>query len=127
MPEQPRFDVPDGTAARVSIIDSSLRLSKMPLLHLMKPAMPGLDFMPTVTTWSFLIESSSGKRALFDLGVPKNPLENYSPMWCKTITNGNLGVDVPKDVADILKDNHMQPSDIDSVIWRCVSLYHYEN
>ncbi|KAM0411091.1 hypothetical protein ACHAPD_010916 [Fusarium lateritium] len=39
-------------------------------------------------------------------------------MWCKTITEGNLGVDVPKNVADILKDNHVQPSEIDSVIWR---------
>jgi hypothetical protein len=45
-------------------------------------------------------------------------LENFSPMWCKTIIEGNLDVDVPKNVADILRDNRMQPSDVDSVIWR---------
>ncbi|XEV02894.1 hypothetical protein FSHL1_008181 [Fusarium sambucinum] len=124
MAETPYFDVPSGAAARVSIIDSSLRLSRMPLQHLLKPAMAGLDFIPTATTWSFLIESSSGKKALFDLGVPKNPLENFPPMWCKTITEGNLGVDVPKNVADILKDNHVQPSEIDSVIW---SHHHFDH
>jgi hypothetical protein len=122
MVETPYFDVPSGATARVSIIDSSLRLSRMPLQHLLKPAMAGLDFIPTATTWSFLIESSSGKKALFDLGVPKNPLENFAPMWCKTIIEGNLDVDVPKNVADILKDNHVQPLEIDSVIWRYVFL-----
>jgi glyoxylase-like metal-dependent hydrolase (beta-lactamase superfamily II) len=124
MVETPYFDVPSGATARVSIIDSSLRLSRMPLQHLLKPAMAGLDFIPTATTWSFLIESSSGKKALFDLGVPKNPLENFAPMWCKTIIEGNLDVDVPKNVADILKDNHVQPLEIDSVIW---SHHHFDH
>jgi len=124
MAEHPRFDVPAGAAARVSIIDSSLRLSKMPSRLLLKPDMPGLEFIPAATTWSFLVESSSGKRALFDLGVPKSPLENFSPMWCKTIIEGNLDVDVPKNVADILRDNHMQPSDVDSVIW---SHHHFDH
>ncbi|KAF0637583.1 hypothetical protein FPSE5266_08361 [Fusarium pseudograminearum] len=80
MAETSHFDVPSGVTARVSIIDSSLRVSKMPLQHLMKPAMAGLEFMPPATTWSFLIEGSSGNKAIFDLGVPKNPLENFSPL-----------------------------------------------
>ncbi|EKJ71428.1 hypothetical protein FPSE_08361 [Fusarium pseudograminearum CS3096] len=120
MAETSHFDVPSGVTARVSIIDSSLRVSKMPLQHLMKPAMAGLEFMPPATTWSFLIEGSSGNKAIFDLGVPKNPLENFSPVCCKTITEGNLDLDVPKNVADILRDNQLQPSDINSVIWRHV-------
>ncbi|KAJ4128840.1 hypothetical protein NW768_007361 [Fusarium equiseti] len=124
MAERPRFDVPDGAATRVSIIDSSLRLSKLAASHLMTPPMKGMDYMPTVTTWSFLVESSSGKRALFDLGVPKNPLKNFSPMWCKTITDAKVGVDVPKNVADILQENNVQPSQIDSVIW---SHHHFDH
>jgi hypothetical protein len=120
MAERPRFEVPGGKAAKVSIIDSTLRLSRMPLSHLMKPAMDGMEMMPVVTTWSFLVESSLGKKALFDLGVPKNPLENFSPTWVKLITENNLGVEVSQNVADILKDNGVQPSEIDSVIWRLV-------
>lgn len=127
MAKIPHFDVPSGVTARVSIIDSSLRVSKMPLQHLMKPAMAGLEFMPPATTWSFLIESSSGNMALFDLGVPRNPLENFSPVCCKTITEGNLDLDVPKNVADILKDNQLQPSDINSVIWRHVYARPFSN
>ncbi|KAM0259682.1 hypothetical protein ACHAPA_010636 [Fusarium lateritium] len=118
MAERPRFDVPSGKAARVSIIDSTLRLSNMPLSHLMKPPMKGMEIMPVITTWSFLVESSSGKKALFDLGVPKNPMENFSPMWIKLLTEHSLGVEVSQNVADILKDNNVQPSEIDSVIWR---------
>lgn len=121
MAQRPRFDVPDGKAAKVSIIDSSLRLSGMPLTHLMKPAMEGLDSMPTLTTWSFLVESSSGRKALFDLGVPKEPLKKFSRKYADTIRrNSNWNVDVPKNVADILAENNVQPSEIDSVIWRFV-------
>ncbi|KAI6754572.1 hypothetical protein HG530_012324 [Fusarium avenaceum] len=114
MAERPRFEVPSGKAAKLSIIDSTLRFSRMPLAFLMKPAMDGMEMMPVVTTWSFLVESSSGKKALFDLGVPKNPLENFSPTWVKLITEKNLGVEVTQNVADILKDNGVQPSEIDS-------------
>lgn len=95
----------------------------MPLTHLMKPAMEGLDAMPTLTTWSFLVESPSGKKALFDLGVPKEPLKNFSPKYADTIKrNSNWDVHVPKNVADILGENNVQPSEIDSVIWRFVGL-----
>ncbi|KAM0279129.1 hypothetical protein ACHAO9_011853 [Fusarium lateritium] len=124
MAERPRFDVPSGKAARVSIIDSTLRLSNMPLSHLMKPPMKGMEIMPVITTWSFLVESSSGKKALFDLGVPKNPMENFSPMWIKLLTEHSLGVEVSQNVADILKDNNVQPSEIDSVIW---SHHHFDH
>ncbi|KAF4344788.1 n-acyl homoserine lactonase [Fusarium beomiforme] len=125
MAERPQFDVPEGNAAKVSIIDSSLRLSGMPLTHLMKPAMNGLDAMPTLTTWSFLIESPSGNKLLFDLGVPKNPLENCSPKIADTLRrNSNWDVDVPKNVADILVENNIKPSEIDSVIW---SHHHFDH
>lgn len=121
MAQRPRFGVPDGKAAKVSIIDSSLRLSGMPLTHLMKPAMKGLDSMPTLTTWSFLVETSSGKKVLFDLGVPKEPFKNFSPYYVDIIkANPNWNLDVPKNVADILAENNVQPSEIDSVIWRFV-------
>ncbi|KAH7240164.1 beta-lactamase-like protein [Fusarium redolens] len=125
MLSRPRFDVPEGKAAKVSIIDSSLRLSGMPLTHLMKPAMKGLDAMPTLTTWSFLVESASGKKAVFDLGVPKEPLKNFSPKYANTIRrNSHWDVDVPKNVADILAENKVQPSEIDSVIW---SHHHFDH
>ncbi|KAJ4258111.1 hypothetical protein NW762_008252 [Fusarium torreyae] len=124
MAERPQFNVPGGQTAKVSIIDSSLRLSGMPLSHLLKPPMKGLETMPTVTTWSFLVESPAGKKVLFDLGVPKNPLENFSPKYANTIRESSWGVDVKANVADILRDNDVQPSEIDSVIW---SHHHFDH
>ncbi|KLO90595.1 uncharacterized protein LW93_11015 [Fusarium fujikuroi] len=125
MAQLPQFDVPGGKAAKVSIVDSSLRLSGMPLTHIMKPAMKGLDSMPTLTTWSFLVETSSGKKSLFDLGVPKEPLKNFAPYYADIIrANPNWDVDVPKNVVDILAENNVQPSEIDSVIW---SHHHFDH
>lgn len=117
MPSKPLFNVPSGATATVKIIDSTLRLGKLPTHYLMTPAVEGLEHMPTMTTWSFLVESDTGKKALFDLGVPPD-LETYSPLIVKKLKDSGWDVRAEKHVADILNENGVKPEEINSVIWR---------
>jgi hypothetical protein len=113
------FDVPKGATAQVRIIDSTFRLSGMPISQLMDPPLDGLDTLPTAMTWSFLIESSTGKKALFDLGVPPD-IKTYAPAILNMLEGAGWDLWAEKNVADILKANGIDPAEINSVIWRCV-------
>ncbi|KAI0132857.1 beta-lactamase-like protein [Xylariales sp. AK1849] len=117
------FDVPTGDTAKVYIIDSTLRLSKFPFDELLKPRVDGFDEFNGLTTWSFLVESSTGKKVLFDLGVPKD-IDTYPPTIVQTIKKSGWDLRVEKNVADILKENGTDPSEIQSVIW---SHYHFDH
>lgn len=121
---KPVFDVPPGAVAKVSIIDSTLRFSKLKVDYLMGPPLDGFDEMNGVPTWSFLIESSTGQKVLYDLGVPKDQT-TYSPSIQKDIKKYGWELQVEKNVADILKENGIEPRDIQSVIWRLVAFSIY--
>lgn len=123
MPQQPTFDVPAGAAAKVSIIDSTLRLSNMKTSYLMTPNLPGLDTLAPLTTWCFLVESPTGKKALFDLGVPPNYDSSFTPAIQTKLRNSGWEVKVEKHVADSLKEGGIDPGSISSVVWRYVSSY----
>jgi len=73
------FDVPPGAVAKVSIIDSTVRLGGAPDSILITPKLEGFDVLPTLPSLSFLIESPAGKKAVFDLAVPFDPLNSYAP------------------------------------------------
>src|SRR3954451_22442035 len=97
------FDVPPGAAAKVSIIDSSLRLNGIPVEYLMGPGVDGLDTFPTCPTWCFLVESSTGQKAIFDLGVPPD-VSTFSPAVYDKLKSSGWSIEVRQHVADILKD-----------------------
>ncbi|ERT00707.1 uncharacterized protein SPSK_07614 [Sporothrix schenckii 1099-18] len=117
------FDVPPGAAARVSIIDSTLRLKKMPVKYLLTPPVDGLEYLAPLTTWSFLVESSRGEKALFDLGVPPD-LSRFSPAVVAKLKASGWDVTAEKNVADILAENGVDPSEIKSIIW---SHWHWDH
>lgn len=114
---KPTFDVPPGAVAKVSIIDSTLRLAGMSASWLTKPPIEGWETFPTVPTWSFLIESSTGKKALFDLGAHAD-LTKYIPRTQENIKKNGWKVETKEHVADIVKRHGVDPKEIDSVIWR---------
>jgi hypothetical protein len=118
----PHIEFPAGRAANVSIIDSTLRLSKMPMSYLMTPPMEGFVEMPTIPTWSFLIESSNGRKALFDLGVPPDT-DTFAPIIREKLKASGWDVKVEKHVAKILEENGANLNDINSIIWRYESLF----
>lgn len=114
---RPPFDVPAGAVAKVSIIDSTLRLSGLKASHLIKPPIEGWEEFPTVPTWSFLVESSTGKKALFDLGVHTD-LTKYIPRTQNNIKKNGWTVETKEAVADVIQRHGLDPKEINSIIWR---------
>jgi hypothetical protein len=114
-----RFNVPPGNVVRVRIIDTTTRMKTLETHHVMKPPMPGMYVMPELPAWCFLVESSNGRKALFDLGVPPNYKE-FSPWVLKFLDLPGWGwkVTSTKHVVDILKDEGIDPASINHVIWR---------
>lgn len=88
----------------------------------MQPPLHGLHYMPDIPTWSFLIESPTGKKALFDLGVPPNFLD-FSPFNQEQLRNPAWEIRSEKHVADILKESLIDPASIDSIVWRSVHVF----
>ena len=114
---KPPFDVPPGAVAKVSIIDSTMRLSKIKAGYATKPPVEGFDDFAAMPLWSFLVESPDGRKALFDLGAHKG-IERYVPSIQENIKRNGWQLDVEEHVADILKRHGVDLKEIDSVVWR---------
>lgn len=118
MPPNNKFVVPEGAVAQLQIIDSTTTIKGLPLDYLMTPPMPGMEVLPEAPTWSFLIQNNSGRRALFDLGVPPN-WRDFSPVVAKPLQTRGWGEPSgQKHVADILVEQGIELSSINSIIWR---------
>jgi hypothetical protein len=114
----PLFHVPPGTeTVQVRIIDTTTRLGKVPLDFLMQPPMAGMQYMPEMPAWSFLIEHCSGQNLLFDLAAPKD-LGSFSPFILAILDKMGSDVTVEHDVIDILKNNGIGADQISGIIWR---------
>lgn len=118
---KPPFDVPPGAVAKVSIIDSTMRLSNIPASLATRPPVEGLDVFPAMPLWSFLVENPDGRKALYDLGAHKE-LGRYVPRIEgrieEAIKRDGWQLEVKEDVADILRSHGIGPNEIDSVVWR---------
>jgi hypothetical protein len=85
--------------------------------------MPGLTTLPTLPAWSFLIESSTtGKRALFDLGVPPDWAETekggFAPRVVNRVRENGWVVKATKGVAEVLEEGGVESGSVGSVVWR---------
>ena len=110
-------NIPPGAPANISIIDSTLRVNAVPPKDLALPEIPEFEVFPPVPAWSFLIESSTGRRGLFDLGVPPNYNESFSPPLLEAVAAFGWDTSVQKHVVDILKEHGVAPESINAVIW----------
>lgn len=70
--------------------------------------------------WSFLVESSTGRKVLFDLGVGKSD-DCRTPDMRKQLEELKAELIVEKDTAEILEENGVPRDEIESVIWRSVA------
>ncbi len=118
------FGIPPGAASRVSIIDSTLRISHAPASFFLTPKLEGFDDLPTVPAWSFLIQSSTGKKAVFDLSVPPDPYNSYPPSVVRQLEELGWGVQVDKHVSQVLEDGGVNLTGISSIIW---SHHHFDH
>lgn len=116
MASKPTFIVPLGETAQISIIDTGMRLVDVPPDFLLASPLDGFEKM-SVPGWSFLIQSSNGKKALFDLCFTPDK-QTYPPSAWDLIKATGAEVHGTKHVADILKSNNIDPTEIGSVIWR---------
>jgi hypothetical protein len=117
MTPKPSFEVPKGAAAKVHIIDSGFRLSGMPTNFLLSPEMDKFDELPPIGSWSFLVESSTGRKVLFDLGGPSN-VGSFPPSVVAVIEEVGVTLTETKCVADVLTESGVELTHIESVIWR---------
>lgn len=116
--ETSNFPIPAGNVTvKVRIIDTGSRIGKLPAAFLMQPALNQFEFMPTIPSWSFLIEHPSGHNAIFDLGMPKNRLE-LAPEVADDERFLDWDIQTPREVIDVLEQNHFPASQIKSLIWR---------
>lgn len=99
---------------QVSIIDTTLALYGVPHKLLLSPEIPGWA-PPPMVAYSLLIEHSSGRSVLYDLGLRKD-WENLSPMIVEMIKI--LDIEVKKDIPEILAARGISVDDIEAIIPR---------
>lgn len=80
----------------------------------------GFTHLPTIPCWVFLIEHSSGKKVLFDLGIRKD-WRNLSSQVTTQLDGFNWDIEIKKDVFEILADEGIAGKEINSIIWRYVN------
>jgi hypothetical protein len=119
-PKPGTIEFPSGAAAKLSIIDPGLKVSGFPAVATVGPPVEGYDFLPMCTSWSFLIESPTGRKAIFDLAVSKNA-EKITPGSWELINQLGLKVESPKGVSDVLAEHGFSLESVDSIIWRSVT------
>ena len=81
------------------------------------PPIKGFDRLKC-GTWSFHIEHPSGRKLLYDLGCRKD-WENLPPALGleKMVGEGYLGLEVEKNVSEILTEGGVRLEEIEGVIW----------
>ena len=111
--------MPPGATAEVYIIDSKVRVHGLPTGMLLTPPMDHLETFPPMASWCFMVQSSKGDKVLFDLSVPRE-LASYTPAAQKVWSHSAVTVEMGEHVADLIKENGVDPTEIASVIWRYV-------
>lgn len=112
----PPFSMPPGQEITVKLINT-VNFGPAQLHRFMAPPVPGMETHPSNPSFSFLLEHSSGRKIVFDLGIRKD-YENYAPKVAEYIPTTKYNIEVTKNVVDILEENGVQGRDIEAVIWR---------
>jgi hypothetical protein len=114
------FPIPAGAATSVRIIDSTTFL-KLPIRPFMSPPMPGFTHIAG-PAYCFLIEHSTGRKVLFDLGVRKD-WENMAGPVVKMIKAQGWEVKVEKNISEILEEEEgIKGLDVEAIIWRYIHM-----
>ena len=116
----PNLNIPkSSTIVSVKILDLST-IHKLPVNRLYAPPIPGLEYLDSAPSFSFLIEHASGKKVLFDLGIPKE-LSALGPQVAERLKEGGYGIDVEQNVVEALETQGIKREEINAVIWRYVA------
>lgn len=119
----PDLKIPSSsTTVQVRIIDTTTQIDGIPLDAFIQPKIKGFDCL-SIPAFSFLIEHSSGRKVLFDLGVRKDH-ENMAPAIVDRIKWGGWKIVVQKGVREILEENGVNGKDIEAIVW---SHWHWDH
>lgn len=128
----PELHIPASqNTVEVFIIDTTSFMTGFPASSFVDPIVPGFDTMNGLS-YSYMIRHKSNTpqkqkydTLLFDLGVRKD-WETQSPEpFVRGIKEaGILGINVEKDVADILTENGEELEDVGAIIW---SHWHFDH
>lgn len=113
----PYFPVPPGSPTTVKVIDTTSKIGKLKVSFLMDPPVPGFKYMPDLPSWSFLVESPGGGKALFDLGIPKD-WENMAPVTATTLRGRGWDIMAERNTSEILVENGVALEEIHAIVWR---------
>ncbi|PKS05428.1 hypothetical protein jhhlp_008804 [Lomentospora prolificans] len=119
----PQHEIPSGETIKVSMINT-VNFGPGNVAKLMGPPVPYVEHFGTSPALSFLLEHSSGRKLVFDLGVRKDYL-NLAPKISNYIPTTPYKFDVTQDVIEVLEENGIKGEDIEAVIWR--SHYHWDH
>ncbi|KAI4595365.1 hypothetical protein KJ359_007040 [Pestalotiopsis sp. 9143b] len=109
-------DFPSGAVAKLSIIETGARIIGVPVSAFFGPPLDGFENLPSSPAWSFLVESPSGRKIVFDLAMNNDP-EKVTPSVKEEIEAIHARAEVPKNVAQELSSGGVSLSSIESIIW----------
>ncbi|KAJ5638499.1 hypothetical protein N7528_000889 [Penicillium herquei] len=122
MAEPPDFIIPPGEVITVKLINT-VNFGPAQLHRFMGPPVPGMETHPSNPSFSFLLEHSSGRKLVFDLGIRKD-YQNYAPKIAQYIPTTKYNIEVTKNVIDVLEENGIPGEQIEAVIW---SHWHWDH
>ena len=113
----PDLHIPSSKATvKVSIIDTTTHIDGVLSGAIIEPGIPGYEHL-NCPSYSFLIEHSSGRKILFDLGIRKD-WDNLAPKVFNRLKASGWDIKVAKDVREILEEGGVDPNGIDGIVWR---------
>ncbi|KAL4734914.1 beta-lactamase-like protein [Aspergillus similis] len=117
-----RLQIPPGASITVRLINP-VNFGPSRLERFMAPRVPGLEGFARNPTLSFLLEHSSGRKLVFDLGIRKD-YQNYAPKIAEYIPTTGYKIEVEKNVVDTLEEQGVAVEDVEGVIW---SHWHWDH
>ncbi|TVY65704.1 Cytochrome P450 monooxygenase andK [Lachnellula suecica] len=119
----PDLKIPSSTTTvSVRIIDTTSRISGIPLAPFVTPEIKGFTELD-IPAFSFLIEHPSNRKLLFDLGVRKDK-ENLAPKIKDRLETGGWKVETRQGVREQLEANGVKGSEVEGIVW---SHWHWDH
>lgn len=105
-----------SSTVSVKVLNIVSPKSNVPAAVFLSPINPGLERL-TTPAYAFLIEHSSGRKILFDLG-PRKDFTKLAPAVQGLLAHAEFDMSVDLDVTEQLKAGGVSLDEIDTVIWR---------